>query len=172
MSRRYGRNQKRRARAEAAELHYLVELGSRETMHLNGEVRLLREALDIAREVLGPNHPAFEPSQLERFNADERLRMSIRQHPPSKPLSSPPDSRSTLRSWQYVDALTTQLVRDEYRAQTHFRFEFDSLVWGYGISEAALLTTPPSVTARNIAREITPLIMETLISKGRARRTN
>ena len=72
MSKRFGRNQRRRAREQLAALEYENGLLLTQTAMQDGslqkaakEVQLLRQQLDNAKIVIGRNHPAFPPGQMD-----------------------------------------------------------------------------------------------------------
>ena len=151
MSRRYGRNQKRRARAEIAQLEQRtaeLQAGMRsQTWEISRQQSQLN---DVAR-IMGTNfiglHPALWKFS-DRHQPDYfRCRVNdgdVQMHVMRTHIASAPD-------------------RPDY--MVHFRVELAGEPVGYAISECALRNGPEDYVVRCIAEEMARLLMAELRKK-------
>lgn len=156
MSKRFGRNQRRKMREQLA----LQDAIMREHARTAGELAIqlsrerasankLGEQLRVAKACLGQNHPAFPAGCFD---------------PGFKP--HPEDG---LRIWgsdgQPCDAMVmrfARVTRDEYRRQVHIKLYAGKECFGYALSEDALHRVPREELAEAMTRELVELLLNTM----------
>lgn len=181
MSRRYGRNQKRAHRTRIAQLERAIKFMEGEAVEAfvahNRDRALLREmsdknsklcdTLDVARSVLGEDHPAFPSRELEVFNAhDGRVCYT---HLPSLEAPAYFDNmpvEEIATRWESVPVMTTKARLEEFRAAIHFEVSYDDLRWGYAVTRQAFTQMPKQHMVEKIARELALLIHQDLVGIG------
>jgi hypothetical protein len=163
MSRRYGRNQKRRARAEiakleqvAAELQAGMEMDRGLLQFQAREINRQQSQLNDVARIMGTNFIGLQPA-LWKFSDKHqpdyfRCRVNdgdVQMHVMRTHIASAPD-------------------RPDY--MMHFRVELAGEPVGYAISECALRDGPEDYVVRCIAEEMARLLMSELRKKfGRSR---
>ncbi len=158
MSRRYGRNQKRRARLEIERLERQVsgwgEAYSRDVPMLRNENTRLRRLFADVRDALGPNFVGLAPEEVVRRTWE---------------LAAPDDFRKnvgggivTMRTMAYESFDRS----DAPQHQLHFRVQLAGHRVGYALSEPALRHTPARFLAMNIAHELAELLVASLRKAG------
>lgn len=151
MSRRYGRNQKRRARAEIAQLEQRtteLQAGMRsQTLEISRQQSQLN---DVAR-IMGTNFIGLQPAL--RMFSDKHLPDWFRAH-----VQGGAVMMHTMRTH-----ITTAPDRPDY--MMHFRATLMDEVVGYAISECALRDGPEDYLVRCIAEEMARLLMAELRKK-------
>lgn len=181
MSKRFGRNQKRRlkqqlalasAQVQASEfsIQKLQEIRKRQ---LN-EIYSLKGQLDQVAHILGHYFAGFQepPTEKAPFSSDTaHYKMAIpsgmiyevRPFDPTN-ADEPLNHTETPIQMNAMLAKLTPAQTGELRAKVHCRIEYRDGVWAYGISEEAL-RLPREVLARNIAREMSIVIANELQRK-------
>ena len=179
MSRRYGRNQRRKHRAELGELKAAVELQTAEAAlqrqrveslratlvgelkNANDKVASLRETLEIARRVLGPKHPSFVPESLDVPWDMRRVKL-----PHILPILYVGPNLSDLADlqlrWTEADVMTTEVRRHEYQQEQHVIVTYDKRRWGYAITKQAMRSMPRAALVKLIADQLSVLIVDEL----------
>lgn len=133
MSKRFGRNQRRRAREAIANLESDVK-------HVNQALRIVSASYASERNIamglqlqisdlkalIGKNHPAFSPGK-----------MSVNHEPTIHPFSvyTGPDNQSNIYPMRMV------VDRDTLKNQVHFHLYFDGQISAYAISRPAIRDT-------------------------------
>lgn len=141
MSRRYGRNQKRRALARIEQLELAAAALHIAASQARDSAAFARAELEHVREALGENFIGLSPMQIAyRLNAQR------------DPLDwkHPIGGENDLVT---MHALSFQ-CRDEsdrHEYQMHFRFDLAGQTVGYAVSEPAIRRTPPKHLARQLA---------------------
>lgn len=148
MSKRFGRNQKRRLAQVLAQLQAVndthVDVSGRQI----SEISRLQSRLRDAEAVLGVDNPAFPAKRMEA----------------RRPTKFDPHATVTMRNGSYAHPMTMRL--DElplnHREQAHVILTYKHHRWGYAITEQALRLYPREVLARVIADEFTHLVLDEL----------
>lgn len=151
MSRRYGRNQKRKAREQISKLtRHLDEY----TEGYNRDVGMLRRQLDNVRQALGPNFIGLPPETLVRRACELGENYDFRYPALGRELN--------------MQSLVYRSFSDSLRHvhQLHFRVELAGHQVGYAISAPALLHAPADWIARGIGHEIARLLVHDLRKAG------
>ncbi|MCD9087396.1 hypothetical protein [Stenotrophomonas sp. SY1] len=155
MSRRYGRNQRRRAREQVAQLEAQAVVLDQRTRRAEINAAQLRCQLDDVREALGPHFMGLPPQMLAgeiwRLYELDRARL-------------PGPSGDAVE----VRAMTFDCIVDSTH-QTNFLHFLVRLAGGkaaYAISSAALLNAPAEAVARQIGRQIATRLVRDLRSAG------
>lgn len=156
MSRRFGRNQRRKMREQLALLEYECGLLSTKASMQEGSLRKARKQTDeleqqlrVAKTFLGPNHPAFPAGGFDPGFKPQ----------PEEPFCLPGDAGQ---------ALTATVMRfgrprrDDYRAQVHFMLYAGAEQFGYAISDVALREHRPEARAA-LAQMITASLVDLLL---------
>lgn len=158
MSRRYGRNQKRKARQEIARLsQYLAnyeEAYHRDLSMLRQRCREATRQLDSVREALGQNFIGLDPETFVRRTME---------------LDDP-------HGWNHpvpgghvrMEGLSCRFFEDTHTPhhQLHFRVELAGKKVGYALSLQAIRHAPAEVVARKMAHELARMLVEDLRKAG------
>lgn len=152
MSRRYGRNQKRKARA------VIAALDSERQQALAHAERLaqtsLRQAyeLELVRDALGPSFVGLPIHEIEKLAGPGRddFRML-----------APGGNAVTMRQ------MTVDSLDDVLSDRLHMRVRLADGTASYAISMAALLHSPPEFMARQLASEIAPALLTEIRKRWR-----
>ncbi len=173
MSRRYGRNQKRAARAREATLAETLRTSEIGARHWEKSYQLARYDLqhldgilcDVVR-FIGEHHPTLAPETRKMFNVA---------HAPfffaAPPLTRTIDSFNNFNtdaSYEVMKMLVATVYRgpdDLFNRQQHYRVEFDGEVCAYAISEEAAREIPPKILSKRMAVEFATRIEELLMTK-------
>lgn len=164
MSRRYGRNQKRRARAEiakleqkAANLQTGMEMDRALIRHQSQKIEEHREQLNFVASILGTNFIGLKPA-LWKFSDKHRLDYF------RCPVAGGDVMMHTMRT-----GITDGNGRPDY--MVHFHVELAGETGSYAISECALRDGPEDYIVRRISDEMSRLLMDELRKKfGRSGR--
>lgn len=154
MSRRYGRNQKRKARQQIAKLTRDLEGCSRDMILLRRQLNDARWQLDNVREALGPNFIGLPPELLVRRVLEIGENYDFRYPALGRELN--------------MQSLVYRSFSDKERHvhQLHFRVELAGQQVGYAISDPALRSAPADWLARNIGHEIARVLVHDLREAG------
>lgn len=163
MARRYGRNQRRRAREliahqheELASLHEAIHRESRQLQAETQKAQALKQVLDEARYILGDTSAL--PPQRCKHQLDDGQR-SFEASPQA------PFSLEEFEKWSALETTTTTIARmhallvtvEERKSGTgriHCLVQLANQTWAYAISDDALRTMPTDALRRRIGREI------------------
>lgn len=152
MSKRFGRNQKRRLVQELAQLQEVNNTYVGANGRHISEIGRLRARLRDAEAVLGVDNPAFPANRMEaprptKFDrmAEVMMRNGSRAHPMTMRLDERPL---------------------DHREQAHIILTYQHHRWGYAITEQALRFYPREVLARGIAEEFTHMVLDELNKLG------
>ena len=151
MSKRFGRNQKRRLVQELAQLQETNKSFVKAAGIQISEISRLRAHLRAAELVLGVDNPAFHASRMEALG-------------PTKY-----DQHATVRingSYAHPMTMSTQERPFDHREQAHVFLTYKHHRWGYAITEQALRLYPREVLARGIAEEFTHMVLDELNKLG------
>lgn len=148
MSKRFGRNQKRRL------VHELERLQAVNSTHIEvactqiSEIGRLRARLRDAEAVLGVDNPAFPANRMEALG----------------PTKYDPYARVRMRNGSYAHPMTMNIQERplDHREQAHVILTYKHHRWGYAITEHALRLYPREVLARGIAEEFTHMVLDEL----------
>ena len=164
MSRRYGRNQKRKARQEIERLErardYWEDRHGRDTMSLAQTVQEQRYALDNVAMALGENFIGLPPREIA-WKVGE--------------LADPDDFVVPVSRGRTVMARTMGYqVRewgDRPQDRVHFLVRLAGERVGYALADDALYRCPPKLLARNIADQMAELLVRDIVARrGGSRR--
>lgn len=145
MSRRYGRNQKRRAREQIAALaaestrlaeaeamsRGLAEHLSRKAAELRSEIERAKRMLPEGSVLFGPGKMSLDGVPCERIRAQTRLPINVE----FIGAEAVPMSQCGIVE---LDLLLTETVVDQMRDQLHFDVKFADGRWCYSISRKGL----------------------------------
>jgi len=152
MSKRFGRNQKRRLVQELAQLQAVNQTHIEVAGTQISENSRLRAALRDAEAVLGLDNPAFRANVMEALG----------------PTKYDPMATVRMRNGNYAHPMTMKL--DErplsHRQEAHVFLTYKHHRWGYAITEEALHWYPREVLSHRIAHELTHLVLDELNKLG------
>lgn len=162
MAQRFGRNQRRRARAqvatlqqEAQNLQQALNMNDGLLRHVSEQNRVLSEAMREARFILGESValPAVEsrirPDKgATSFNAYPRLPMDF------STFSHATSRESTTVQIQCMQLLLTKVEELPHSRELHCRVQLADGNWAYSISEQALYTLTPEMLERRLLPEL------------------
>jgi hypothetical protein len=154
MSKRWGRNQRRRAREEQARLGEALEMAQGLARHLSEQKRHIEDELDDAKYFAVRFSAAFKPESWELVGP-KRDRIEVEEQQPleydfsaTAPMQSLTFRRLPLRM------LLSEVKQEHFRRALHCRVKFGDGEWGYGITEQAIVNMPRERLVNLISREI------------------
>jgi hypothetical protein len=157
MSRRYGRNQKRAARARIAALEQALSRALRSYAAETTVRRRLQQVLEDVTAALGPQYIGLPPTSIpmvlhrDGFVNDRFLI---------------PDHDGNVAT---MHMLSTSVQQDPIQAQRnclHVNVKLADGRAGYAIAQSAILRTPAPLLARRIADQIAPFLLSEIRSQG------
>lgn len=188
MSRRYGRNQRRRARERIAELEqdHAARTQSHAMdrallAHAGERNRALAEIIDLVRVEL-PNHPLLPVHRRPEYDFSAMEQEIQRGHPAHVPLLPPAptfvghSSAASMDTDLLYAEMAVLLVDTNFsalRGQVHMNVRLGREAVAYAISTQALMTMDPrrleSILTREIARALACLLVAQWQTPGRDR---
>lgn len=178
MSRRYGRNQRRRARERIAELeqqganlNQALAMDRALMAKMSERNRALAEIIDLVREEL-PNHALLPVDERQKLDlSDMKWELSrghsarVRLSAPVPPFTSAPAvSMDAMCLHTEIVALLAETEFSAMREQVHLRVRLGPEVSVYGISTRALATMDPARLEQTLTREIAPALARSLVA--------
>lgn len=147
MSKRFGRNQRRKMREQladeqAANISIRTQLAMQRGALDAGiqKMHMMEEQLANAKIVIGRNHPSFPAERLALgFMPAPRDRFNVGTGP---------------RDITTMAAMTITANRDVVFNEVHFRLVHGDSVCAYAVSEHAMRTTPEEILCRAITQEL------------------
>ena len=167
MSRRFGRNQRRRlreevesAKADAARFEAASTMNQALAAHMREELKEFRCAFEEIRECLGPHHILLgkaQPSQGRNFIEPSLLGHEI-------------TSDSKLRIVT-VGIVEVAVRRDDVRRAIHAKLERDGVAVIYSLSDEAVNLLSPAQLELVIYKEVAPSIVKGFVREIKNRRS-
>lgn len=151
MSKRFGRNQKRRMR-RAIEIFEKQRTQDQHAIdNLKDRVDSHREFFEYVLDIVGPNSVINpEPAGVE-FGADYDMRTAVY----TEPINPWSDTSIAKAQTTVVHALHTAAVKDKLRGAMHFRVRLRNGEVRYALTDEAIAALPKHVLERVLHREIT-----------------
>ncbi len=146
MSKRFGRNQKRKMREAIEKTEQAYKWEHSRAQHYADELYRSEQTIERIKRWLGPNHPAFPAGRFD---------------PGFKP--QPEDTFFLPRGPKPVPATVMRFGKprpDEMHHAVHFMLYAGHERFGYAIAEHALQYAPAEELARTIMLELTPLLLD------------
>ena len=177
MSRRFGRNQRRRAReALAAAQQEVAQANARaeNAFHSAAQDRRdARAALRYIADALGPHFAGLPAQETDRTYDDERDRMQMPMHDAIALAFSPDATAETLAyTTMLMDLLTVDSVADDLRQRVHFylRKNGEKKV-AYALSATTLAGQPRARIVQMLTQALATVVAEEFdtTKKGRLR---
>lgn len=168
MSKRFGRNQKRRMREALQQANDRIDnleaaggLQDKLVAYMRAQLSELRDAIAVAEEMLTPYSAALPPKTVEVHSLNGR-EVRLAAAPPmltavscGAPAFEPPDARR-------LHILTASLHKDARRMGEHVLVSFDNMEWGYALEWRAIASTPHNILVRRISESLAILISRQL----------
>lgn len=183
MSRRFGRNQRRRARENATALERMNETlaerasdltlriteADRLVARLDRENRQLVRTMQRVATILPPYHSALPPSarESEVFVPDRPERMAPCVRLPDFGLLSATAVSAEVMHVVEAYALIMGASKDPFGGAMHFRAEFDGELVGYRMTRQHIVSTPEKYLVQDIAQEMARFLVGKLRKAGR-----
>lgn len=151
MSKRFGRNQKRRLVQELEQYERINSTLVQTAGVQISEISRLESRLRAAEAVLGVYNPAFPPKRLEALG----------------PHGRDPEYRVPFPGGGAAHPMTIT-TRDliDHSSQVHAVLTYKHHAWGYAISEQAMHSYPREVLAGHIADVFTNMVLDELNKLG------
>jgi hypothetical protein len=163
MSKRYGRNQRRKAKAEIAELSHLVEAKGHQIRALQYQGARNQEIVNRTAEVLGNYFITLQPEERE-IPGLRVLETGLRIHDSQYEkgvfdgrISG--DANNTAVMERVLPIIHGTSFADELRRRVHFRIYYNGHPVGYAIDEQSLALMPREYAERKIAGEMARYLM-------------
>lgn len=162
MSRRYGRNQKRRAREELANVmamaDYRLKANAESLRMIQGVLQEKRDALAAVADSLGPAFVGLPLNELMLRIFD----VAYAEDAPDSFASVPPGASNPVIMHVLKMSAHDDLVRD----RVHVRVRLAGGDTAYALSEAAIRQMPADALARNLGRHIAEFLVSELVKRG------
>lgn len=152
MSKRFGRNQRRRAREEIARLNESIEMDRGLMRHLSQRISDLRAEIERAKDLLPQGTILFEPADMSFHGpADSsiRIRIPVFGRAPTSPLEMDALMRETIKDVP-LDVFLTDSVLDKLENKVHYNVLFSDGRWRYSVSRNVLEQCGPGEKRRLI----------------------
>lgn len=175
MSKRFGRNQKRRMREEIADLNSEKKsISARAKEYLDdrnqamGQLRDMQRMLEeiagmVGRKSLAAGNPTkFEANWLKTGKKNFRLPAPIFAQTnycyggPSR------QEMAVMAHDEIMRLLEVEAIRDPISRAMHVRVTFDDIAMGYAISDSALHAMPEEVLGEKMVNELFPLVVDAI----------
>lgn len=172
MSKRFGRNQRRRARLQVAALEQHTQ-NMTEAMTMDRgllaeqseTIRELRTAIHNARKILGPYSAAL-PLEDYPVRAGWRDSIEVYVHKPLE-MGVPGETTPTIAGHrELLSVFGVNVYRDEIDHHRHACVRFNGMAWDYAITPVTLAKMPPEILAETISSMLALQIVDKL-SPGR-----
>lgn len=165
MSKRFGRNQKRKLQQKVGVLEEALEmqkgLGSYLASEHNKDVSTLKEV----RRILGAYTAILEP-QISRGNKPESDRVNISKFEMPSYISQPDEEISDLALHNQVSYLLDFVEKkNPIEDAVHLEFHWKDKTVGYAISEEAMHILPTEFLIKDIANEMARIMVTNIKSK-------
>jgi hypothetical protein len=170
MSKRYGRNQKRKARERIAALQQLSVQAMREVAGLTTNLRSARAEIDRAKRLAIPFCALFEPTVTQGYGDPSDGQPHYMRELPQFKLSDlgaeviGPDT--TVRDIP-LDLVYTYLDEDRLRNMRHARVTYGSGEVCYSLSRETMANMPREYLVDLLTREISGQLARLLVNKFR-----
>lgn len=151
MSKRFGRNQRRRARDRIKELECAITM-DRELLRYTTEkkARLEREIED-AKRIVGRMSVLFEP---EPRRLDGPARSPMHLFTQSAVMNEPRAFFHAKSETVPLPVMLSRVHRDIFSRAIHCKVTFDDGQWGYAISQDAVLAMPEDVLIQRVTQHL------------------
>lgn len=165
MSRRYGRNQRRRARERIKDLETTIAMDRSLLRQTTARLEEAREINASIQRIVGANSILLPPQRVTMDGvARDRIQFGVTAKPP--PLYGAPESIRDMRyATKELCVMLSKLEEDHALLQQHVIVNFAGRRWGHAINEKAALALARAGeleihVARLLARQISQDIME------------
>lgn len=164
MAKRFGRNQRRRAREAIQKLQEAVEHEQCLCRYLSGENGRLRDEIDCAKRIAGEMSILFPPGTT-RVNGTPRHQISaasmgrLDMWEPTLAITD----RATFKEIP-LEVMLSRVSQDALREAVHIHVQFSGIEVGYAISELARMSVPPrdmvNIVSKQMAQMLAPKILK------------
>lgn len=161
MSRRFGRNQKRRFREELAKAREAYDMQSGLLQHVSDRRQALEDEIAYAKRVLRNGSVMLEPAELRLDCSDQE---QLNYHTESLPNYLAADDAPISMVMEHIplSVLLTDSDIDQFSDRLHFRVRFADGQWRYAITKRAIQTMPKADLIRRISQELARAIADEL----------
>jgi hypothetical protein len=177
MSRRFGRNQRRRARESIAALEQTTSnLRSGMAMdrgllaHQSEQLRELKQQIADAKAILGPYHVAFPAEDYKIGGAPHTpVGMHVLPRLSGDPWTLGAEIAPTATVERVMlSVLGLNVYEDVMTHMRHAQVLFDGAAWAYGITRQSIESTPRDILIERIARELARRVAEHFYRLGKS----
>lgn len=170
MSRRFGRNQKRRMRAELAAAQETGVKLERTISSIRAAGQDNEYAVKLTADILGQHFVALPPQQMKMSRGIGQLvKLQKMEDPRCLTYAGAQDFAPQLCSaLMELETFDVSAHKNELRDMVHLRVQNQRGEWAYAISRAALENVPHDYLVRKIAHELAIAIAATLRPRAAA----
>jgi hypothetical protein len=158
MSKRFGRNQKRRMRDEQARLSEALEMSRGLARHLSDQKRAVESELTEAKDFALQFSAALPPQTMQLEGPARDVEVYEAQRFDFASVGDTSRMDTTIRRLP-LRMLFAEVENDSFRRALHCKVKFGDGRWGYGITEAALVQMPRGRLVRLISEQIAEQIV-------------
>ena len=164
MSKRFGRQQKRKMREAIASAERGKELLKKRVDFVLSERAELRRTVDDVANILGAHFIGLEPETREiehlQFLARGCYEVGVRSNVSAVNYNATAIQMSTMEFARWVlPILSGSSMQDELRNRDHYRFVYDGKQVGYAIERCEIDRMPLEVLQRRIATEMSNMLV-------------
>lgn len=151
MSKRFGRNQRRRMRESIERLEVANEMAQELSKHLGKKLRFLEDQIYEATRIAGNMTVLFPAKSIQM---DGKARDSI-DLPIQQDVKAYVDMAvfDSVLQVQRLNVMLGAIDIDKLRCATHVKVKFGDERWGYALSDIAIISAPKDSLVKIITRE-------------------
>jgi len=158
MSKRYGRNQKRKARELIADLQEEQEVFANYMRQQSEKIYRLDMVIDRAADIAGEMSVLFPAKDIASPDKAMPTWEVVRKNSSHPCFSSILGMRKPDYQAQRLHVMLGRIDKNELEVSTHCMIQFADMRWGYAISNSALHATPAEHLSKMISERLGKII--------------
>lgn len=167
MSKRFGRNQKRKARQAIDQANAWIANKDETIKLLLRTNDIQSKAIDDTVRVLGRRFFTLPPDEMDLDYRLDRVRLPVmRELGPYMTARNSDNIAKLSMALHEVEIMRPETVRDELRRAVHFNVRYAGGRWGYAISDQAIRECPEDMLTQMISQELANYIARDLKNPG------
>lgn len=160
MSRRFGRNQKRKMREQIANAMQTLEEARASRKRMKEMFDDMAQELDDAKRIAGPMSILFEPTTTALQGA---VRDYVEVGAQAQPLSLDfMEAARTFRSMR-LPLLLSKVDQDRLQEMVHVRVRYEDKTVGYGITQEVMQCVPRDILLRRVGVEVAHQLIQEIM---------
>lgn len=159
MSRRFGRNQKRKMREQVANAILMLEETRASRKRMKELLDEVSQELDDAKRIAGEMSVLFKPKPVRMNSVREYVEVVAHTHMLSM------DSIETIQAIKSMrlPVLLSSIEQDMLKEMVHVRVHYDGGALGYAVTQQTMRSVPKDILLRRVGSEIAHQLIETVM---------